>query len=167
MQPPVKHIVQNNLLNTASAANQTIVIAKAVLVPDPYTNNTDVKNANRVFAISYQIDWTPSQNTPVGDYLFDFYFAFNINAAQPMPVVTATGASHINNQVFHEDGAIQVVGAVTQSCVPHVWRGMIKIPRQWNILNDGDQIEMHYTTAGPASANHDIKYKFIYKEVYP
>lgn len=166
VQPPIKHIVNSNALGQASGAN-TVIIAKGVLNPDPYTNNTDVKAANKIFGVTVQIDYTPAQNAPVGDYLFDWYIGFNINGAQPMPTVGNTGASHINSQIFHEDGAIQQNGAVTASTVGKTWRFRLALPKSWSSFNDGDQLEFHYLTAGPASAAHDIKWKFIFKEIYP
>lgn len=169
VQPPVKHVISNAILGAASAANQTVVIAQGVLNPDPYTNNNNIKAANKIFATHIMIDWSPASGGAIGDYTFSWYIAFNINGAQPMPTVDNTGASHINSQIFMEEFALQITGTAASAASPpsHAWRTVLRLPKSWSTFNDGDQLELHYTTAGPASALHDIKYKFIYKEVYP
>lgn len=167
VQPPVKHVVQSNLLGTGNANNQTITIAVGTLNPDPYTNTTNIKNANKIYAVAIQLDWNNAAGGAIGDYILDWYIGFNINGGQSMPVPGSIGASHISNQVFIQDGAIKTQGATTASNIPSVWRTILKLPKSWQTFNEGDELQFKYTISGPAGGLHDLKWAFIYKEFYP
>lgn len=167
--PPLKHVVDSN--RTAEAGNiiRTIVLAVGTLNPDPYTVQTNVKNQNIITKITLQIDSGIQGNLAFEEDLFDWFVWFNINGAQATPDPTGTNLSHLKNQIFHQDGQLynKIAATATQAFFKNgVWRIEINIPRAWQQINDGDTIEFVYKWT-QASAVHDLKFRAIYKEVFP
>lgn len=170
-QPPQKHVV--DVINTGEvgAATRTVQLALGTLNPDPYTNVTNVKAGSKVTVITVQLD-TNVEAPAAGHFpdYFDWFLWFNINGAQTTPRPDLVGQSHLKNQIFHQDGAIEFVSGITAAntlvAKGLTWRAHIVIPRQWQIVNDGDTIELVYRWADGTNT-HDTKVKAIYKEIYP
>lgn len=170
--PPHKHIIQNTNSAVAGATTQTQVLAVGTENPDPYTNPTNVRNGSIIRSIELQIDMMMNAGTAstFTDFV-DWYLWYNINGAQSAPSPYNVNASHLKNQVFHMDGCmfetlstgIAYSSGYTQT---RTWRVRIHIPRGYQTIQLGDQIELKYYRSG-SPANFDIKVTAIYKEIYP
>lgn len=166
--PPMKHVVEGFPIGDTGAAVKTIDIAVGTENPDPYTNPTNVRNGSLITAITCQIDFDATLVSTVG---FDWYVWFNIAGAQA--VVNPAGGVNISktkNQIFHQDGGIQDTIADTAAAITNVgimkWRLTINIPKSYQQINFGDKIQfVYYSTVGGGANN--LKYRFIYKEIYP
>lgn len=168
--PPHKHIVQvYQTAQNISAAGNGVTLAVGTLNPDPYTNVTNVRNGSIIRQIHLQIDvlW---QDSAAHHDSYEWYVWFNINGAQTQPDPQSTNASHLKNQIIHQDGRItsNVVFSSVGIFEPRVsrWRLVINIPRWAQQLNDGDKIELVHRNAVNA-AIVDYRIVAIYKEIYP
>lgn len=169
-QPPHKHVIDVTNSAEAGAAVRTIQLALGVLNPDPYTNVTNVKAGSKVTMITVMLDCMQEvMNSGTIDYL-DWYIWFNINGAQGQPQPALVGSNHLKTQVFHQEQCLidfytSRTDAGWVRNPSKVFRLNISIPRSWQIVNDGDAIELVYKYA--AGLNHTTKCKAIYKEIYP
>lgn len=167
--PPMKHIImtQQNAVNLSTQG--TYILAVGTENPDPYTNVTNVRNGSIIRQIILQIDFA---NTSTADNVdaIDWYVWFNINGAQTKPSNTNPNASHLKNQIFHQDGALLPVKNWTNVGFQYApvakWRVVINIPRTYQQINLGDTIELVMTSQINA-ANMSYKITAIYKEIYP
>lgn len=164
----MKHIIQN--YNTAqNLSTQTVVtLAVGTENPDPYTNVTNVRNGSIIRQIIIQFEWFKN-NLSTNDAI-DWYVWFNINGAQTRPTNTNPNASHLKNQIFHQDGGIFMITqgsaiGVTQ-VTPRAWRIVINLPRGYQQVNLGDAIEFVMTTQ-INDATSAYKLTAIYKEIFP
>lgn len=167
--PPLKHVIDSDALGEAGGAVKTIDLAIGTENPDPYTNANNVRNGSIVRQIVAQIDWVNSNSSQVS--MFDWYCWFNIAGAQG--VVTPLGgvnSSNTKNQVFHQDGALQVnmqaTGVGIAAANVAKWRLVINIPRGFQTINRNDKIQFVYYCSD-TSANNNTKWRFIYKEIFP
>lgn len=167
MYPPMKHVVDSNIFGEASGAVKTIPIAIGTLNPDPYTNTTNVRAGSIIGSINCQIEMSSNiltANTVAIDWLIGF--DINNQGALPSPAVGGVGASHVKNQVFHQDGGFQETGTLDIP-KPLVWNFVLKIPRAWRQINEADQINFMYKYSAGGAGSCDTKYRFIYTEYFP
>lgn len=167
--PPHKHIIQN-YQNALNLSTQTIIVlAVGTENPDPYTNATNVRNGSLVRQLILQFEWLAAENGGQPDAI-DWYVWFNINGAQTRPSNTFPNGSHLKNQIFHQDGTMSRSSSITNvgyTWVPvNKWRLVIDIPRSYQQINLGDQIEFVMTTQTNI-AGSDYKLTCIYKEIFP
>lgn len=174
-QPPMKHVLDDLLsIPHGTVTDQVINLAVGTVNPDPYTTNNAVKNGSIIGTMSLQLDVYLDQNYDAGQTacLFDWYVGFNINGQQTMPNPNNVGASHVKNQIFHQDqGVLEVSAQAANVAVrppkPLVWRVQIAIPRLYHQVNEGDVIEFHIIKSVMSTADLNVKLKCIYKEYYP
>lgn len=166
----MKHVVQvYATAQNLSAAGNGVTLAVGTENPDPYTNVTNVRNGSIIRQIILQIDWLKFENSQYHES-YEWYVWFNINGAQTQPDPQSTNASHLKNQIFHQDGTIcavvqaTAVGLLTPR--EHKWRVVINIPRAYQQLNVGDKIELVHRTVN-ATADSDYRIVAIYKEIFP
>lgn len=170
--PPMKHVIQNynTSVNLNAGGTNVVILAQGTENPDPYTNSVAVRNGSIVTSMTFQIEWTNySSLTAAGDAI-DFYIWFNIAGAQTRPNPTAINVSKLKNQVFHQDGSLMRCSAATQVAFQYPpvskWRFTISIPKAYQQINFGDQIEICYVTQAN-NAFSDFKLTCIYKEIFP
>lgn len=158
--PPHKHIVESNALGEAGAVQRTITIVQGAINPDPFTNINQVKAGSIVQAIQCQIDFLPSA-VPAADDIINFFIWFNINGAQTQPTMLLLSQNHLKNQIFFCEGGI------ISPAQGHrlVYRFLLRIPPQYQQINDGDTIEFVYKRG--LSPALDTAWRFIYKEYFP
>lgn len=171
VQPPLKHVVQQTNQGQA-LGNLTVPLAIGVLNPDPYTNVTNIKATNIIKKLTLMLDFGISNGEFNANSLIvlNMYLGFNINGAQPMPLASAVGQSHISNQVFWQEQVMLysgVTGVTNNQSNTKIIRVEIPIPPSWSKLGDGDQLEFHISAVGAAGQTYDFVLTAIYKEVYP
>lgn len=165
--PPLKH-VNDDFISIANNVLQTVDLAVGTLNPDPYTNQNNVKNGSIVTGLELLIDvaWETLNAGSTPDTL-DWYVWFNVNGAQTNPTPGATNASHLKNQIFHEEQDMHYVpiSGNTVLMPNKLWRAHISIPRGYQQINEGDKIQLCFKKT--LSYTCDIKIKCIYKEIFP
>lgn len=166
--PPMKHIVQNYYTGVNLSTQTVTILAVGTENPDPYTNVTNVRNGSIIRQIILQFDWI--SNTPTSPDSIDWYVWFNINGAQTRPTNTNPNLSHLKNQIFHQDGTItrgvQSTAVATVYPTSKSWRVVINLPRGYQQVNLGDQIEFVMTSSVNGTVS-DYKLTAIYKEIFP
>lgn len=167
----MKHIIQvyQNQQNISATGNG-VTLAVGTENPDPYTNPTNVRNGSIIRQITLQIDVCESDYTATQHDTYEWYVWFNVNGAQTQPDAQSTNASHLKNQIIHQDGCImEQIGYTAAGVVPipvSKWRLVINVPRWAQQLNVGDKIELvHRTSVATAHVNYRIV--AIYKEIFP
>lgn len=168
--PPHKHIVQTMQTGLNLSANNTLIIAKGVLNPDPFANSNNVRAGSIIKKITIALDWVNYAETVQADS-FEWYVWFNVNGAQTQPDPTTTNASHLKNQIIHQDGTFQYYQGATVpnsfNMLPvNKWRIVINVPRWAQQLNDGDQLEIVVRTL-QNNGGSVLRSCVIYKEIYP
>lgn len=170
--PPQKHIIDSGVTTVASTSQTSLLIAKGVINPDPFTNNYECRAGSIVGALTIQLDVVPDNDLTVGaPAYFDWGLFFNINDAQTAPSMEAAMSSagaDLITQIFHQDGAlVPVPGAVSNTSDNQVksWRLQVKVPTSWQKVNRGDTIRLYFKFN--QSRTHYVKIKVIYKEYWP
>lgn len=164
MQPPMKHVIETAQLGI-TAAQVTQAVVQGVLNPDPFTNITNVKAGSIVRALIIQIDASVLSGV-AGDATFDWHVTYSINNAQSLPAPNSVGPSHLKNQVFHQDGAL-LSSTATSPSRPAVFRALVRIPKSWQQINDGDTIYINWIFSGIAGSSYNVKLRCIYTEYFP
>lgn len=169
--PPQKHVIESGVVNNASTSQTSMLIAKGVINPDPYTTNTDCRAGSILGSMTFQIDVVPagSDTGPLNVY-FDWFVMFNINDQQTPPtadaVMSSSGADLIN-QIWHQDGCYIAVPTAVNVADYQVkqWRLNITPPPQWKLLNRGDTVRLYFKFSNAATMG--VKIRVIYKEYFP
>lgn len=169
MIPPLKHVIQSSQIGVNTGASDLVIdLAEGVENPDPYANFTNVRNGSLIKQMHIMVDYDDSNvNTPI---VSDWYVWFNINGAQTRPVAANTNASHLKNQIFHQDGALtSLTQATSVGVTDHLiakWRLVINIPRAFQQINLGDKIQFVFRNNNNTTLNN-LKLLVIYKEIFP
>lgn len=164
-QPPMKHIVESNALLEASNVSRDIVILQGAINPDPFTNLNQVKAGSIVQAIECDLTFAPDDAVAVGNPIdLRFFIWYNINGAQTPPTPLLVGQSHLKNQVFLQE--LDMFSAQVGTRVAK-YRIKLRIPRNYQQINDGDQIILRYKYTSGVALNCDTNWQFIYKEYFP
>lgn len=164
-QPPQKHVIESNALLEASNVSRDIDIAIGAINPDPFTNLNQVRAGSYVQAVSIQLDFAIDDAVAVGNpVLLEWFIWYNINGAQTPPTPLLIGQSHLKNQVFIADGALVSAQDARRGAV---FRLILRIPKTYQMINDGDKITLRYKYISGTAVNCDTRWKFIYKEYFP
>lgn len=168
--PPLKHVVDQVVTNAnISAVFQVIPIAVGTINPNSYTTSTQCRNGSLVKKITLQIDAVDFTATGQGNQL-DWYIWFNIGGVQARVNPNLINGSVTKNQIFHQDGAMIAMNALTAVGVEvpwiHKWRVEINVPRSLQQINENDAIELVFSSSINA-ANMNLKVRAIYKEIFP
>lgn len=163
--PPLKHIVESLILSEAGNVTRAIDLAVGTLNPDPYTNANNVRNGSIIRQLIVEIDAAVAAGTINEQSALDWYVWFNIAGSQTVVSPTLLNASTTKNQVFKQDGSL-IEHTQSGGVWLHKWRLVIDIPRSYQQINDLDKIQFVYRWFG-ADSVHDLKYRFIYKEIFP
>lgn len=169
--PPQKHVIDSGNTNVTSTTQTSLLLAKGVINPDPYTNNYECRAGSIIGDITLQLDVTPLYSVfGTNDWYFDWLVFFNINDQQTAPsaeaVMGSSGADMIN-QIFHQDGTLLATPntAATAAMNVYQWRVQIGIPKAWRKLNRGDTIRLYFKFSQAQTAS--VKIRAIYKEYFP
>lgn len=166
--PPLKHVVDDLLVNgNISAVPQVFPIAVGTVNPNSYVTPQQVRNGSIIGALTLQIDITDSQVNSLDT--IDWYVWFNIGGTQPRPNPGATNASTLKNQIFHQDGCMALntdLAAGSFQNIAKSWRTTVLVPKMYRQLNENDVIEF-VAQGGAAGAFTSIKFRCIYKEIFP
>lgn len=144
-------------------------IAIGTINPNSYVTPQQVRNGSKITKLSLQIDYIDdsivSENSTV-----DWYVWFNIGGTQARPNPAAINSSVIKNQVFHQDGtmtdALIFSNAGYGQPWKNSWRLEVNVPRSLQQINESDTIEF-VIQGGPNTAHSNIKFRCIYKEIFP
>lgn len=172
--PPQKHIVDGGVITNQSVSQTSMLLAKGVINPDPYTTSTDCRAGSIIGDITLQLDVSldtaafSAANFPV---YFDWFVFFNINDSQTPPTADdpmASAGKDLIQQIFHEDGTLIQGTTAVPTANPNVfsWRTKIGVPQAWRKLNRGDTIRLYYKFNN-ANVKFFLKIRLIYKEYYP
>lgn len=165
--PPMKHINNNSITLTNNNTVQTMVLAKGVLNPDPYTNQNNVKAGSIIGDIHLFLDIGEEASSVNGNPQGDMYMWFNVAGAQTQPTPGNEGASDLKNQIFWME-QFQLEHVASLEPWIHKFRTIIRVPKWARQLNKDDQIEFVFKMTGMvASQSVDFKEKSIYKEYFP
>lgn len=169
--PPQKHIIDSGATNVTSTTQTSVLLAKGVINPDPFTNNYECRAGSIIGALTIQLDVTPLYSVfGTNDMYFDWGLFFNINDQQTAPsmdnVMGSSGADMLN-QVFHQDGCLIATPNSAGTAAHNVsqWRLQVKIPRSWSKLNRGDTIRLYFKFSQAQTCS--VKIRCIYKEYFP
>lgn len=172
--PPQKHIIDSGITSNQSSAQSTVLLAKAVINPDPYTNNFEVRAGSIVGAMTIELDVTLDPQSFAAAHLpvyFDWGLFYNINDQQTAPTVDApmsSAGADMLNQLFHLDGTIingPINSPTADNNVFH-WRTQVAVPKSWSKMLRGDTIRLLFKFSD-ATSKFWIKVRVIYKEYYP
>lgn len=169
--PPQKHVIDSGATTVASTSQTSLLVAKGIINPDPFTNNYECRAGSIVGAMTVQIDLAIASNViNAGTMLFDWMLFYNINDSQTAPsceaVMSSAGADLIS-QIIHQDGTLITNPNSLSTADANVrsWRLNIAIPRTWSKLNRGDTIRLYFKNSIANSMT--IKIRVIYKEYFP
>lgn len=171
--PPQKHIIDSGSTNVSSTAQTSLLIAKGVINPDPFTNNYECRAGSIIGALTIQMDVVyAADQLGTNPGYFDWGLFFNINDQQTAPSVDAAMSSagaDLITQLFHQDGclltAVKAAGTSNTDYAVHSWRLSVKVPKAWSKLNRGDTIRLLFK---PGTTNTIwLKIRVIYKEYWP
>lgn len=170
--PPQKHVVDSGSTSVTSTAKTSFEIAKGVINPDYSANPSNVRVGSIIKGIVLQFDAVMDVGASNANNIYlDWYVGFNIDGQQTaqLPNPGSVGSSDIMQQIFHEDGAILKVPSTasvnSQWQNPVSWRLYIKVPKSWEKLNRGDQIQLYFKF--DTAQKCWIKVKAIYYEIFP
>ncbi len=153
-----KHVVDAG--GGLTDATSTVILSTSVAQPDFSTTPTEVEigsTVNGMFIIINIIGSTGAPlSGPVDWYISKFRSGQNINTSFPDP--GNTGIASVRNQIFHEEKGVPGSGDGT----PHVFKGVIAIPRGMRRQREGDQffIKLKMSTGDTGT----FCLKSIYKE---
>lgn len=163
--PPQKHIVESDALGEAGNVSRDIDIVIGAINPDPFTNLNQVKAGSYVQALSVEMDYNcdtpPAAANPA---VLEWFIWYNINGAQTPPTPLLVGQSHLKNQVFMQGGGLFTNADARRAAS---FRFMLRIPKAYQMINDGDKITLRYKYIQGTPDNFDTRWKFIYKEYFP
>lgn len=153
----------------ANTSVQIVTLAVGAFNPNYVTNANNVKAGSKVASLHLQIDaiaYPPNDTNSA--LIFDWFICFNIAGSQTFVAPNTVASDTKTNQIFHQDqGMLSLPTAVGGVPPPYVWRGVVKIPKSWMIVNDTDTIELHIAKSAMATCALYFKIKAIYKEIYP
>lgn len=169
VMPPLKHIVDTQLsLGNISVTLQVVQIAVGTVNPNSYTTQAQVRHGSLVKKLTIQLDIVDLSQGTVDFY--DWYVWFNIGGVQARANPNNLNPSVTKNQVFHQDGCLDVKTnlSATGVYVPwiHKWRIEISIPPAFQRVNENDVIEL-VVQGGPNTNSTSLKARVIYKEIFP
>lgn len=174
MRRPIKHILDDTVVDEAGNAVRTIHLAQGVINADPYNaaqsqvngGSAVVKHMNLMFEC--YINNKVNVSTLLYDR-FDFYIWFNVAGAQSAPDPRTAGQNDLKNQIFHMDQSIlgastvAVTNAIGNISGRSTWNIKIKIPTWAQKINKDDCIDFVYVFSD-AAAVHVLKLKCIFME---
>lgn len=171
--PPLKHVIDGNNIAAAINTTQVVQIAVGTVNPNSYTTQAQCRNGSLIKKLTIQLDivsTTPSATVANAINTIDWYVWFNIGGAQARPNPNAVNSSVLKNQIFHQDGTL-VCNYIATSVggIPvwkNSWRIEINVPKSLQQLNENDVIELCYIGSDTA-ASAGVKYRIIYKEIFP
>ncbi len=148
----VKNIVDGTFLGVAAGVTTTTVLASGV---NDYAGGvTEVPIGAKVMSIYL---FASIQQTVVNSNI-DWYIwkgPGNITATMPVPGVT--GGDQNRKYILHEEKGLP--GLVTNGAPPHIFRGVIRIPKGRQRFGEADRLEIKARGAGI----YDYCIKAIYK----
>lgn len=150
-----------------SAAPTVYQIAIGTVNPNSYTVPQQVRNGSKIVKLNIEVDFVDVAIT-VGT--FDAYVWFNIGGTQARPVPGAANPAVIKNQIMHQIGCLTQLFQSTAVGIASPWmhkfRLEINVPRSLQQINENDTIEFVFQTS-IAAATSSVKFRCIYKEIYP
>lgn len=172
---PIKHVLDDTLLNKAGVAQYTINLVKGVTLADPYGAAQSEVNAGSAVVTHIEIEgciWIDNSAT-VATNIFDdsfIYIWFNIGGAQTKPTGYSIGTNDLKNQVFYQNwfklGASEAVTS-NNSNYSEVMRRFhisLSIPRAYQNINKDDIIQFVIDWPTQAPAIHNCRIQAIFKE---
>lgn len=178
MPRQLKHVVDSSDVRAVTGTKTGITIAEGQLNPDRVTTAFFIDEGSKVGSINYFIDVGADNLNAVATawwFALDWYIGFqgvrDTDADMPQPGLV--GFAPLRSSVFHEDQGISGVNAfpTIQSTFQQKnlgFRGVLKIPRAYGVLNDGDRLRLFFASNFNRGINADtewvIKTKFIWYE---
>lgn len=172
--PPQKHIVDSGITSNSSTSQTSLLLAKGVINPDPYTTNTDCRAGSIIGDMALMLDIVQDNSvngTPLGPMYIDWGVFYNINDQQTPPTLDnpmGSAGADLLNQLFHVDQCFiyfPVSAGDVTAPQPRSWRVQIGIPKSFRKIMRGDTIRFYYKSS--SSGKFWIKVRVIYKEYWP
>ncbi len=150
----VKNVIdgQGNIVATTDTEQQLVTVSDAYAAASTAETATGAK----LFSVFLSIYLYNNADQVAGS--LDWYYAVRRGATTfaDMPSANATGRSNLRNQILHNEKGL--AGAVATGGPPMVWKGVIKIPKQYQRLREGD---IHFINFRSSQAG-----KFCIKAIY-
>lgn len=173
MRRPIKHILDDFIVNEAGNVIRNIPLVRGVTAADPYGAAQSQVNAGSAVITSIELifDAFPNVHTAATADIYDrfhWYIWFNVAGSQTRPDPIQAGISDLKNQIIHQDCAVSntstaVLNSPAMQATLLKWHLRINIPKWAQKINKDDQIELVYFWTDPA-ANHDFQLKAIFME---
>lgn len=148
----VKNIIDGTFLLVAAGVTTTTVLAATV--NDYVGGVTEVPIGAKISSIYLFVS---AQQTTVNSNIDFYIWKGPGNVAATMPVPGATGGNQNRKYILHEEKGLP--GPSANGSPPHIFRGVIRIPRGRQRFAEGDRIELKARGAGI----YDECVKCIYK----
>lgn len=174
MRRPIKHILDDTVINEAGAAVRTINLVQGVTAADPYAAAQSQVNAGSavirqiLLMLEVSVDQALAESSGFQDR-FDWYIWFNVAGAQAAPDPRTAGQYDLKNQIFHMGHALLAGASVATTNMGNTamgrasWEVKINIPTWAQKINKDDTIELKYVHSD-AAANKWLKMKAIFME---
>ncbi len=148
-----KNVVENqgNIVATTNSEQQLISVA------DNYSgaSTTETATGSKIFGVFVTIYLYNNADQVAGS--LDWYYAVRRGATTfaDFPAPNAVGLSNLRNQILHQEKGL--AGTIS-SGAPMVFKGVIRIPRQYQRLREGD---IHFISFRSSQAG-----KFCIRAIY-
>lgn len=174
MRRPIKHILDDTVVDEAGAVVRSIGLVFGVTAADPYGAAQSQVNAGSAVVTSIQmmlswfIDNKVNASTLTYDRL-DWYIWYNIAGAQARPDPRTAGQFDLKNQIMHMGSAILGANTAANANGNAQQVGRVdydfyfKVPKWAQKINKDDVIELVYVFSD-AAAVHTTKLKAIFME---
>ncbi len=147
-----KNIVDGTFLTVAAATVTTVVLATAV--NDFAGSAATLPTGSSIKGIYLFVS---IQQQAVNSNVDWYVWKGPVEIAAGMPVPGATGGDQNRRYILHEEKGLP--GPVNNGSPPHIFRGVIRIPRGRQRFGEADQIQIRLRGA----AAYDACVKCIYK----
>lgn len=157
----VKHIV--DITDLLSTGNATVVHPLVQAVDNPVLANAgQVATGSIVHSLILNINIASTETgATVSAIRVDWYLIFNqkgLIVAPNFPAPQAVGIDQNKDLVFKQGMEM------TNNTVPVLLKGAVKIPKKWQHLNRGDEIDLVYRFSSATANASSLCCKAIYRE---
>ncbi len=150
----VKNVIdgQGNIVATTDTEQQILVAVDAF----DASSTVEVATGSKIFGVFLTIYLYNNADQVAGS--LDWYYGVRrgVTTFADMPSANQTGLSPLRNQILHNEKGL--AGAIGTGGPPMVFKGIIRIPRQYQRLREGD---IHFISFRSSQAG-----KFCIKAIY-
>ncbi len=153
----IKHIVDASGALSSTSSNNAIAVAVPNLDPDTFSaSEVRVGSTINAFFIIVNVIGGATVTGSIDWYLIQQ----RTGQAASIPTPGATGLSTMRNQIIHEEKGVPGTAAGT----PHIFKGVIVVPRGIRRVREGDSWRILLKTTNPDTGIFCVK--VIYKSFF-